>query len=185
MLGQLLQPPAIRTGLVTPRDVGGTIAWRSLHLDGHLVHLWGENSLPAEEDPDPTHRALALTQEVVARTVLGRQSAVWVFTGESMSPLVHLIYDPKHHRPPPKSGRATHQAHLLAEDVIELSGVPVTSPVRTAMDCAMFLPRAQAVRAVRELGPLVTRAQVRNRIQRAPQRTAKEEPMDVVDRALA
>lgn len=52
------------------------------------------------------------------------------------------VVGPFNHAPP---GIIVRREHIVAEDLVELHGLPVTGPARTAFDLARHLPRGQAV----------------------------------------
>ena len=86
---------------------------------------------------------------------------------------------PQPHRPHVTTERVTrrktilvHNAALPSADVRRHLGLPITTPARTALDCAETEPRAQAARIVRELRVkgLVSDALLRDQIARSPGR---------------
>jgi hypothetical protein len=68
---------------------------------------------------------------------------------------VRAVQQPIHvtRRPPAKSRRGgrivVHRAELAADDIVRMSGVPVTTAARTALDCAFLLPPDAAAAVVR------------------------------------
>lgn len=187
MLAALLQAPApLGNNLVTPADVGGPAAWQALCLDGHLQPVWGGCALPAGIELAREHRAEALRPFLQPRTVVGRQSALWVLTGLRMSKFVHLLYSPSQHRPPPQPMCLTHQTNLQPDDQVEISGVPVTAATRTAVDLAIHLDRRAALQGLRELNRLglISLEPVLARLDQIPGRSRRAESTDVVHWAI-
>ncbi len=187
MLAALLQPPrTLDSELITPPDVGGTAAWRSLVLDGQLTPVWGSYAVSAHVEVTTQHRVGALRNLVQSRTTLGRQSALWVHTGRRLSDKVHLLYAPKQHRPKPRTGVMTHQTNLTESDCLSIVGVQVTGPTRTAVDLAIHIERSQALEGLHTLADLglITLDEVLTRLQQIPGRSRRAESVDLVHCAL-
>lgn len=188
MLTDLIQPPrGLKSDLVTPSDVGGYPAWRSLLLDQHLKPVWDSYAICAHKEITQRHRAAALRPQVQARTVLGRLSALWVLTGHLGTRQVQLLYAPTQHRPQPRAGCQTHQTTLTAQDTIEIDGVRLTSPTRTAVDIAIHVERREALLGLRALAEhrLVRIEQVLERLTQIPGRSRRTESVDLVQWALS
>ncbi len=187
MLAALLQAPrALESDLITPADVGGSVAWQSLVLDNQLTPVWGPYAVAAHKQITAQHRVSALREMVQTRTVLGRQSALWVLTGHLTSPMVHLLYPPTQHRPKPQAGTVTHQTKLTGIDVIEIDGVQLTGATRTAVDLAIHVERRHALTGLQTLAQhqLVSMPEVLTRLEQIPGRSRRSESVDLVQWAF-
>ena len=174
------------SALVRPDDVGGTAAWQSLCLAGFLTVVWGDFAARARSRLSAEDRAIALGPHVAPRTVVGRESALWIYTNLRRSAQVHVLYSPAQHRPTPAPDSATHQAVFLDGDVRSLAGIAVTSPARTAVDLCVHMARPCAIEALRALlaNEAVDAAAIRSRIERMPPRSRSAEAADILDAAL-
>lgn len=127
--------------------------------DGLLIHLFGATYLRAGARPGPQIRARAIAGELPAalreRAVIGRQSALWIHTGGMAPAKINLLVDHKRRTSAlrPFSGCQLHEVHLAAADVALVSGadIRVTTPLRTAVDMALYAPEGEAAPAVRLL----------------------------------
>lgn len=152
-LGDLLSPAVGRTlppgrttvpgapHVVRPPDVGGRAAWSVLVRDGALEVVREDAAVPAGSPTTPRLRAALLRGQVPpAATVAGR-TAAWVHVGPPAPDGGHLdlAYRARGHRPAVWGRGLVWQAPLLRADVVELGGVRVTAPVRTAVDVALHV----------------------------------------------
>ena len=169
-----------------PDDVGGKAAWQALCLAGFLTIVWGDSAVCTRSPLRPEDRALALSPYVLPRTVVGRHTALWVYTNMRRSTRVHLLYSPTQHRPTPAPEHATHQAVLLDGDVQCLAGIDITSPARTAIDLCVHLARPLAIEGLRALlaSEAVQSSEIRARIAQMPPRSRSSEAADIVNAAL-
>jgi hypothetical protein len=89
--------------------------------------------------------------------VVGFSSAAWLHTGFTPTPEppseLHVIVPPGRRRPR-TAGVRGRQVVLTPEQVTYLGAVPVTDPVRTAVDVARDLSSTDAVPALHRLGEL-------------------------------
>ena len=99
-------------------------------------------------------RARAVAMLRPADTVVCRTSAAWM-SGLDVLPPGRSIHDlpldllvPSKKRAPRIRGCNGREGALPASDVTTVHGVPTTVDQRTALDCARFLPRLQAIAAV-------------------------------------
>ncbi|MEV4099172.1 hypothetical protein AB0J42_02840 [Nonomuraea sp. NPDC049649] len=82
-----------------------------------------------------------IPQAVVCRAAAARVWGVQVLHTSGGQPPLELITPDGMDVP----GCVTHRAALLDDDVTCHAGIRVTTPARTAFDCAHWLPRADAV----------------------------------------
>jgi hypothetical protein len=143
------RPVTVPDGVVAD-DVGVT-AWQVLLRDGVLRPVWGAVATPADRSPTPAVRAAALRPLVPPRAVVGRAAAVWVHTGGPLPERFDVLVPPRARRPSPHPLRIPHESSLPAADVAGLGVVRVTTVLRTALDVARWVPRADAVPLLRRL----------------------------------
>lgn len=146
-LTALLSRPAPLPALVLRRDVGAA-AWFALRRDGVVRPLCADVALRADLAESVELRAAALAHLVPARAVVGRRSAAWVHVGGAAPDRVELLFPPRSHRTDPDLERVAAEATLGAADVLMCGPVRVTTPLRTAIDVARFLPPAEATSIV-------------------------------------
>ncbi|MGP7961013.1 hypothetical protein ACTVCO_09410 [Sanguibacter sp. A247] len=183
LLRRLLTPPpdtAPRT--VRPQDVGGEIAFDSLHASGHLLTLApGIGVLPGLVTT-PTDRLLAIGPRIPPRTVVGRLSAEWVHTGHGAPTPLTVLYSPRAHRPPLSAGIQTHQATLAPDDVAGVGSLRITSPLRTALDLTRHVARSESLPALERLYAtgLLDLEELRTRVHEQPHGPLTSESADIV-----
>jgi hypothetical protein len=83
--------------------------------------------------------------------VVAGRTAAWVHAGVPDGGTLDLAYPTGRHRPEVWTGARVWQEPLLASDVVEISGVRLTSPQRTVVDLALREDPEDAVAAVRAL----------------------------------
>jgi hypothetical protein len=99
-------------------------------------------------------RARTLRRLLPADTVVGRRTAAWFWgldvfpPGETQADWPLEVLLPPGRTPPSCPWTTAHITPLSPTDVVETFGVPVTTPERTALDCARRLARLAAVAAV-------------------------------------
>ncbi|WP_051298421.1 hypothetical protein [Arthrobacter castelli] len=127
--------------------------------DGLLVHLCGATYLRAGARPGPQIRARAMAAELPAalrdRAVIGRQSALWIYTGGQVPAKINLLIDHRRRTSAlrPFSGCQLHEVRLAADDAAAVGAAEtaVTTPLRTAVDMALYAPEAESAAAVQAL----------------------------------
>lgn len=122
--------------LISPADVGGVVPWRALCRDGALVPLWNLVAHRATVPASPGLRARALATVLRGQVVVGGASAAWVHCGGPPPRRVTAVHQARAHRPWPDPAVHLVQASLLADEVVEVGGVRVTSVRRTGLDVA-------------------------------------------------
>lgn len=124
-------------------EIFSVVELQAMRMDGLVSRVLGESYLRADHRPDPVLRALAaincVPRALHTRVALGRQSAAWVYGCAPPPKLVSLVTDHRRRTTalPPFSDAAMHQVTLGPYDVNLVGGVPVTTPLRTALDIAV------------------------------------------------
>lgn len=152
--------PLAAAALVVPGTAFVLAELHAMKLDGVLVHVIGEAFRPAGTDETPALRAAALQHHIPAaltqRAALGQLSAAWVYGCAPLPQVIALLLDNDGNSAslPPFSGCTVRQVYFERFDVQGIGGVPVTSPLRTALDVARSAPeplaRAVLARMVRQ-----------------------------------
>ncbi|WP_143426855.1 type IV toxin-antitoxin system AbiEi family antitoxin domain-containing protein [Georgenia soli] len=112
--------------------------------------------LPAAVAADPEARARAVGLLLPDGAALAKESAAWLHGVDvrpperyRQAPLLECVSDSRlllnAVRRPELEG---HLAHLPAEDIVTVHGVPVTSPARTALDLARYTERYMGLAAL-------------------------------------
>lgn len=193
-LGDLLEVPPrpdVRSRVVRPRDVGGRAAWSVLVRDGVLevVRRDEDAAVVAGTPTGPATRAGLLRARVPSGAVVAARTAAWVHAGPAADDggRLDLTYRAGGHRPAVWGQGLCWQSPLLADDVVDLAGVRVTDPVRTAVDLALHVVPADD--AARRVGTLVRvcgieLADVGRRLERRVRAVGRPRARDVL-RAVA
>ncbi|GAA2197383.1 type IV toxin-antitoxin system AbiEi family antitoxin [Sinomonas flava] len=130
---------------------------QAMEHDGVLRRLIADAYVPIQcgEAPELRARGLAaiLAPRLVHRTVVGRLTAAWVYgcAGRPDTPV--LLVDGSRRM---STLRATHrllvhEVYFGPFDVVELAGVRVTSPLRTAVDLAIHSEEGVSVPVLRRM----------------------------------
>ncbi|GII55816.1 hypothetical protein Pth03_42050 [Planotetraspora thailandica] len=105
-------------------------------------------------------RALAVRAQIVAAvcgptTTVCRRTAAWLWGLDVLPPgkdahdwPVELLVPAGDRTRPRRPGCRAYEADVPPSDVTQLGGVMITTQERTALDCARFLPRLEAVAAL-------------------------------------
>jgi hypothetical protein len=142
--------------LLLDRDVLPLAELFSLVLDGQLYRVG--DAFAAVDTPDtPALRAHAFAALRPGSTVADRGTAAWIHGTRSTPPLRPQVCVDRSHRGRVSPDFDARQHALRDGEVLELSGVRVTAPLRTAADLMLTLPRfgppeALEVRHLLELG---------------------------------
>ena len=150
-----LRPGPRARGPVLHRTEVSSLEWAGLLRDGLLAPVWGGAARVTACVEDPAVRVAALARLVPERGVVGRATAVWVHAGGPAPVRADVLVQTRARRPDPHPDRRTHEADLTDADVETIAGVRVTTPLRTALDVARWLPAAQSLpllRALRDVG---------------------------------
>ena len=114
---------------------------RALVLDGEAYQV-GDCIAPVDELAGPIQRAAALAAELPARLIAEQHSAAWVWGAQPHPPHRHEVCADITARARPAVGAplSVREVVLLHEDTSLLAGLSVTTPMRTAIDLARFVP---------------------------------------------
>ncbi|MEY9850850.1 hypothetical protein ABH923_000528 [Leifsonia sp. EB41] len=142
--------------LLLDRDVLPLAELFSLVLDGQLYRV-GDAFATTDIPDTPSLRAHAFAAHRPGSTVADRGTAAWIHGTRSAPPLRPQVCVDRRRRGRVPPDFDAHQHRLGADDVVELSGVRVTAPLRTAADLMLTLPRfghheALEVRHLLDLG---------------------------------
>jgi hypothetical protein len=108
---------------------------RAARIDGQVFAV-DDGFAPVDEPDSMSLRAAALSRLVPDRMIAERSSALWVYGAHARSPFPHhLCIDMADRTPPLHTLRFVfREVRLEPVDVIELEGLKLTSPLRTAID---------------------------------------------------
>ncbi|MCC3293262.1 hypothetical protein LJ756_01350 [Arthrobacter sp. zg-Y411] len=130
---------------------------QAMAMDGLLRHVYAETYVRWDVRPDPVIRALAASRVLPAglrpRLTMGRMTAAWIF-GCARRPLRLDVMADRRSRTGalrPFSTAVLHEVLLGPADRVLVGTVPVTSPLRTAVDIALHARTVDAVPALRRL----------------------------------
>lgn len=166
----------MRLNAVLYRSEFPTPELQALVLDGEAYRV-DDCVAPVDEITGPLQRAAALAVELPARLIAEQHSAAWVWGAQSHPPRRHEVCADITARTRPTVGAllSVREVVLLHEDTSLLAGLAVTTPMRTAIDLARFVPRwddseAEIVRGLLALAGvgIVECARVMNRKRNLP-----------------
>jgi hypothetical protein len=149
---------------------------RALVLDGEAYRV-DDCVAPVDEIDGPAQRAAALAAELPPRLIAEQHSAAWIWGAQPHPPGRHEVCADITARTRPAVGAvlSVREVVLLHEDTSLLAGLLVTTPMRTAIDLARFVPtwddsEAEVVRALLSLAGVgvVDCARVMNRKRNLP-----------------
>jgi AbiEi antitoxin C-terminal domain len=148
----------------------------ALVLDGEVYRV-DDCVAPVDEIEGPRLRAAALAAELPPRLIAEQHSAAWIWGAQQLPPPRHEVCADITARARPAQGAllSVREVVLLHEDTAPLAGLLVTTPMRTAIDLARFVPQwnedeATIVRILIELGQcsILDCARVMNRRRNLP-----------------
>jgi hypothetical protein len=148
----------------------------ALVLDGEVYRV-DDCVAPLDEVPGPALRAAALAARLPARLIAEQHSAAWIWGAQPQPPVRHQVCADITLRARPALGAllAVREVVLLHEDTAQLAGILVTTPMRTAIDLARFVPEwsddeSRTVSALMTLGrcSILDCARVMNRKRNLP-----------------
>ncbi|WP_136610577.1 hypothetical protein [Sinomonas albida] len=187
-------PSAAPAAILTPGRPFSPAELQAMANDGVLRLLVGDSYAPAAVPLTAELRATALAAayepRLRARTVVGRQSAAWIY-GCAPAPAVPVLLVPAPRRissARKARGILVHEVWLGEYDVVELGPLFVTSPLRTAVDLAMHGDTPIASVALRRLlsrrGLGLTPSLVARALDALPRQPRKQRGRDVIARLL-
>jgi hypothetical protein len=118
----------------------GASAWWPID-DGLLVEVWPGRLRARDLGVTLEDRARAIVRLLPPRAVACRQTAVWVHTGQFRPPALDVVLAS---RGTASAAVRCHAESLPAGAVVEIEGLRVTSPARTAVDVARWAGPGQA-----------------------------------------
>lgn len=127
---------------------------QAMELDGLLRRVYADTYVRWDIEPDPVCRALAAAHCIPVRLrpriMLGRLSAAWVYGCAPPPRKLELLIDHRRRTTalPPFSGSVLHEVQLGPADGMDIAGLAVTTPLRTAMDIALHARPEEAVRTL-------------------------------------
>lgn len=125
---------------------------QAMAIDGLVVNIFGPAYVAAGEPVTSVHRALAahaaLPQPIRHKVVLGRLTAAWVYGCSPPGRKVTVLLDHRYRATSQGRHRSIHlhEVALGPLDTMSISGVQITSPLRTALDIAVYARDEDAVR---------------------------------------
>jgi hypothetical protein len=113
----------------------------ALRLDGE-VYAVGEGAAPIDEIDSPELRATSLGSMIPRGLIVEQRSAAWVWGAQSHPPERHEVcVDVSARRRPPFGSRIrVREVVLCDDDSWVVAEIRVTTPLRTAIDLARFVP---------------------------------------------
>ncbi|WP_028048440.1 hypothetical protein [Cellulomonas sp. URHD0024] len=131
-------------------DVGAA-AWWWLHDVGVVRPLWGDVAIASDLEETAARRSRAIADLVPSRGVVGRQSAVWLHTGQFAPRRVDVLVATRSRRAEPHPLRSTAESTWGADDVVQVGSIRATTVQRTGVDICRHLPPGHALRLLEPL----------------------------------
>ncbi|PRX06780.1 UNVERIFIED_ORG: hypothetical protein CLV66_102111 [Actinomadura viridilutea] len=130
--------------LASPGTGAADLTWRRVR-SGLAVPVGVDTAVPLERADSLTARAAVISRLLAPDAVIARRTAAWIWGLDVLPPGVdERRWDVEVALP----GHGEAGDELSDEDIVEEGGVKVTSMARTALDCARWLPRREAVAAL-------------------------------------
>lgn len=158
---------------------------QAMALDGLLKHVFESTYVSGDMRVSAEIRAGAMARELprglLRKAAIGRQSAAWIYGCAPAPAKMSVLTD--HQRrtaaAAPFSRCFIHEVQLTDAETTTIAGIPVTDPVRTARDVALYLPSHEAAASLRALtantGPGCTLTAVKSALEdlvRVPRKRA-------------
>lgn len=114
---------------------------QALRLDGEVFRV-DDCAVAIDEVPGIALRAAVLAAELPARLIAEQLSAAWVWGAASEPPTLHQVCTDigARIRPQFQDRLSLREVVIGREDVAEIGGLQLTTPRRTAIDLARFVP---------------------------------------------
>lgn len=127
---------------------------QAMAMDGLLTHVFGSTYVRAGTRVGRDIRAEAMAHEipsaVLDKTVIGRESAAWIYGCAPAPTRMSLLTD--HTRrttsSAPFSASVIHEVQLKDADTVSIAGAALTTPLRTARDLALYVAAPEASAAI-------------------------------------
>ncbi|MCQ2000643.1 type IV toxin-antitoxin system AbiEi family antitoxin [Arthrobacter zhaoxinii] len=155
--GALPQVTSTGGALFTAGEVFRHEELQAMAMDGLLRHVYAGTFVRWDVRPDPVVRALAASAELPPplrrRLTMGRLTAAWIYGCAPRPPRLDVLADRRSRTGAmqPFSTAVLHEVLLGPADRVDVGTVSVTSPLRTAVDVALYAGTADAVAALRRL----------------------------------
>lgn len=127
---------------------------QAMEADGLLRWVYAGTYVRWDVEPDPVCRALAalhtLPQRLRAKAMLGRLTAAWVYGCAPPPRRLQLLVDHRSRTTalPPFSPAVLHEVRLAPGDGMDIAGMRVSTPLRTAVDLALHGPEEESRQAL-------------------------------------
>lgn len=127
---------------------------QSMARDGLVRRVYADTYVRWDIEPDPICRTLAaartLPERLRPRIMLGRLTAAWIYGCAPAPRQLQLLIDHSRRTTAlaPFSTAVLHEVRLGAGDGMEIAGIMVTTPLRTALDIARHGPQEASVSAL-------------------------------------
>jgi len=171
-----------------------SVELQAMERDGLVRWLYTDSYVRWDIEPDPVCRALAAAHALPARLrgkiMLGRFTAAWIYGCAPAPRKLQLLVDHRSRTTalPPFSAAVLHEVQLASEDGMDIAGIAVTTPLRTAADLARHGPEEEAVQALLAISanpvlrcPL---AEIRCAVEDGPRQPGKSGALRRVDLAI-
>lgn len=128
-----------------------------MFLDSILLPVFGDAYVLTGTAITPVLRgralALATPANLAGRGIAGRLTAAWIYGCSGPGATITLLVDSAHRAGAlqPGSGCTLHEVKLSRFDIAVIGTMPVTTPLRTAVDLAIHVPAVDALPALRAL----------------------------------
>lgn len=133
---------------------GFTLTWKRTAADS-IIPIGPDAYVVPVKGSGLAARAAALSSLLPQEVVIARRTAAWIWGLDVLPPGVNeldwdveLITPRTPEAPPEPSPVTADSVEVPPEHVVKESDVRLTSPTRTALDCARWLPRYEAVAAL-------------------------------------
>ena len=127
---------------------------QAMAADGLLRRVYADTYVRWDIEPDPVCRALAaaaaLPVRLRAKMMLGRLTAAWVYGCAPAPRRLELLISSRSRTTalPPFSPAVVHEVRLGPGDGMDVAGITVTTPLRTAADIARHSPEEESLQAL-------------------------------------
>jgi hypothetical protein len=129
------------SSVLSSRDLPGA-ELAALILDGEVYRV-DDCVVAIDQSSGPAIRATALGLELPPRLIAEQHSAAWIWGVIDVPPARHEVCADSTARTRPSADARLNvrEVVILHEDIVVLAGIPVTTPMRTAIDLARFVDR--------------------------------------------